>query len=316
MILPKPINLLIKEFLSERPVNEDSLSTYRRTLNVFVRWLTINDTADVRSPKKSDLIAWKNDMDRSGRSPLTVEGYLNVITFFFRWLESKFYYENISKGLKIKHAHRGHKKSYLNIDETCSLLNSLPSGTLIEKRNAAIINLLIRTGIRCIEVSRIDVCDIYPTPAGHVMKIQRKGHKEKDQRIGIHQECIDLIDSYLQDRRYVEAINMSGPLFVNHGHHYNHTELTSETISRIAVESLRRCGFKSKQTTAHSLRHTAAINALKAGATVFEVKEMLGHSSVNTTQIYLSAIEDETRVINPAARALNRYIKENEKKAI
>lgn len=311
MILPKPINILINEFLSERPITGGSIDTYKRTLNVFVLWMIKSGTADVRSPKKADLVSWKNHLIDTRHSMHTVENYLNVTIFFFKWLESKSYYQNIAEGLKNRQASRGHKKMYLTIEETCRLLGALPSSTVLEKRNAAIVNLLIRTGIRCVEVSRINVSDITPITGGHVMKIQRKGHKEKDQTIGLPNECVELIDSYLTDRGNV---NESDPLFINQGYHSMTTELTASTVSRIAVDALKRCGFKTKQTTAHSLRHTAAINALKAGATIFEVKEMLGHTSVNTTQIYLSAIEAETRLVNPAALHLNRYIKEHEEK--
>lgn len=312
MILQKPINILISEFLSERMITVQSVATYRRSLNVFVRWLTVSN-ADVRSPIKSDLVTWKKELQESGRSVLTVENYMKIVIFFFKWMESKSYYENVAKGLRNNHAYRGHRKQYLTIEQTCNLLGSLPSSTLIEKRNAAIINLLTRIGIRCIEVTRINIADIYPTTSGYVMKIQRKGHKEKDQAIGIPGECVDLISDYLTERG---RTNETDSLFANHGHHSDNAALSSSTVSRIAVGCLKQCGFRSKQMTAHSLRHTAAINALKAGATIFEVKEMLGHTSVNTTQIYLSAIEEETRLINPAVRVLNRYIREHNEKRI
>ena len=63
--------------------------------------------------------------------------------------------------------------------------------------------------------------------------------------------------------------------------------------------------------TCHSLRHTAAIRTLKAGADVYEVQQMLGHSDIKTTTIYLRAIEEETRVNNRAVRILDKVLSES-----
>ena len=82
-------------------------------------------------------------------------------------------------------------------------------------------------------------------------------------------------------------------------------------VSRMIKQRFKQIGIVDKRMTCHSLRHTAAIQALKAGADVYEVQQMLGHSDIKTTTIYLRAIEEETRVNNRAVRILDKVLSES-----
>jgi integrase/recombinase XerC len=64
-------------------------------------------------------------------------------------------------------------------------------------------------------------------------------------------------------------------------------------------------GLKSNTITAHSLRHTAAALSIKNGVGLYEVSKMLGHTSIQTTQIYTSVLDAETLQINPACLSLD-----------
>ena len=69
---------------------------------------------------------------------------------------------------------------------------------------------------------------------------------------------------------------------------------------------MKKVGLNDRYYTCHSLRHTAAVLSLKAGASIYDVQQMLGHKSIDTTRIYLRAIDAEKMLDNPAIRCLDK----------
>jgi integrase/recombinase XerD len=189
----------------------------------------------------------------------------------------------------------------LNVDQVKMLLDSDPK-TLIELRNYAIINLVLRSALRCVEISRINVEDVIRLPIGLSIKIMRKGHQNRDQEIGITQKALSPIDLYLVARGECQPTD---PLFANCSRHCINKGLSSSEVSRIISNELKFKKLSSKLITPHSLRHTAAINALKYGADLWDISKLLGHTNITTTQIYLEALTEETYKINPAAKTLD-----------
>ena len=110
--------------------------------------------------------------------------------------------------------------------------------------------------------------------------------------MGVTERVVAPIKEYLYQ---IDNLTESSPLFRNHSYVSHGTRITTLTISKIIKKYLRSIDIDSAKITAHSLRHTAAITALRNGATLSEVQHMLGHRSPNTTMIYLSAIEEELR---------------------
>ena len=299
----KGIKVLVSDYLSECDIVEVSAQTYSRTLNVFINWM-VTGSPDIRNPTKADIINFKKHLEKSGKTALTIDNYMKVLGLFFKWLASKGYHSDISKGTHHRKNYKGHRKGYLTIDQVVNLLKSLSTESLTKKRNTAIIQLMIRTGLRCIEVSRLSVSDIVSNDAGYSLRIQRKGHKEKDQVIGISPKVYDPIENYLIERKHFKE---SDPLFINH-HTTNPdaVSLSSVAISRIVMNILSNQGLSSKTITTHSLRHTCAVNAYKETLDIYAVQKMLGHTNIQTTQIYISSLEAETLRINPACIALDK----------
>lgn len=299
----KGINQLIEEFLSEQDICKLSSGTYHRILKVFVRWCVVSNV-DLSNPTKADVIRWKNELIKGNKSILTIDSYIKTIALFFKWLEIKGIYTDITKGLHRNKKYLGYRRSGLTADQVVKLLESLPLHTIWDKRNAAIINLMLRTGLRCVEVSRLLVSDLITlNPTGTALKIQRKGRIEKDCLMGISVKSFDPIQQYLLDRK---TFGNNDPLFLNHSHNKSRNlGLSSVAIGRIVMQELTRQGLKSDRITAHSLRHTAATLSIKSGVGLWEVSKMLGHSNISTTQIYASSIEQETLQVNPACQSLD-----------
>ena len=97
------------------------------------------------------------------------------------------------------------------------------------------------------------------------------------------------LEDYLRARKATPQ----GPLFTSLAHRNAGQRLTTKSISRIIKAHLTAAGLVSDRITAHSLRHTAATEALKAGATIQETQQFMRHTNINTTLIYAHNLEKE-----------------------
>ena len=293
----KLINDLVDEFISEMDSKSYVQKNTRWVLNRFVTWM-VKSGVDVRNPRRADVIHYKQAIIDEGKTPTTVNRYLAPVRSFFAWLERNGTYTNIAAGIKSPKDDRNFIKDYLKPEQVIQLLNSIPTDRITGLRDYAMINLMVCTGIRRVEVMRLTVADLQQIDGEMVLNIQRKGRTYKE-KIKIEPEVYEPIERYLVERK--SFVN-SDPLFANHSRHAHNT-ISKEMLSRIVKRYLFNISTSTKL-TCHSLRHSAAINLLTAGRSIYDIKELLGHESVNTTQMYLRAIEAERRYNNPVSRDL------------
>jgi integrase/recombinase XerC/integrase/recombinase XerD len=307
----KPILELMDEFLANQDIRDTARKRYRENLQMFISWLTRN-CEDVKNPKRSEVIRYKEHLIQSGKAATTIDTYLVPVRKFFRYLEEEHIYDDIAAGVHSPKRYLGYRKMYLKAEQVDDLLNSIERSSLTGKRNYAIINLMVNTGMRCVEISRMDLCDITPAKTGFVLMVQGKGHIAKDRSINITESLMFPIHNYLIERKDLNGTN-NPPMFVNHNYATTGKRFTQLSISKIIKRYLRAIDIDDKKITAHSLRHTAAINAIKAGASVIQVQSMLGHRNSSTTDIYLRALEAETAEEGTAIRLLGDYYKRAQK---
>ena len=297
----KSVNEIISEFLSYQDVNDLSRKEYKSVINYFTRWVVINGL-DFYRLKKSDILRYKSDMLHKKLSVYTIGLYLTVVRKLFDFLCQEGHYEdNIALGIKSPKKDREYRKGYLSTEQVKQLLGIINRDTIAGKRDYAIVSLMVRTGVRRVEVCRMKVGDI--TNEEHTLiSLQRKGKVDKSCKIGVTGKVLDAIHDYLVCR---DSMSEDSPLFVTHKKGYASQGVSDFMISRMIKRYLCMINLDDKHYTCHSLRHTAAILSLKAGASIYDVQQMLGHTSIETTRIYLRAIDAEKRVDNAAIRRLD-----------
>jgi integrase/recombinase XerD len=283
----KPILQLMDDFLANQDIRENSRKKYRDNLHVFIGWITRN--GDVKNITRETIISYKKWLIESGRSPSTVDNYLASVRQFFKYLADEDIHKNVTVGVKSPKKGEGYSKEYLKVNQVNSLLASINRSTTQGLRDYAIINLMVRTGMRCIEVARADVRDLRLEDGRWMFYIQGKGRWSKDRALGVTDKIVSPIAAYIGEHLLQE----DSPMFLNHSYVSKRTRITTVTISKIIKKYLRSIGIDTVKVSAHSLRHTAAITALKSGADILAVKSMLGHNKVETTMIYQRALEEE-----------------------
>lgn len=288
----------VGEFLKEQDVKDTSRNTYRRAITQFFFFMSNNN----RIPEGSDILEYKQFLNKEGLSAYTINAYLVVVRKFFAWTESKKIYPNIAKTIKGMKSPRGFRKECLTNEQISRVLMRINSSTIQGKRDFAIVNLLLRTGLRTIEIQRANIGDMLRVIDEAKLYIQGKGRDTKDEYVVLTYGALKPILTYLNDRRVIDT---NEPLFASVSDRNCGNRMTTRSISRLVKEALKTAGIDDKRLSAHSLRHTAITNALLGGATLQEVKTMARHSNINTTLIYSHNLE---RMANPAERVIDKYM--------
>lgn len=292
---------LIEQFANDQDVAENSRNLYQRNVKSFIRWVQAQGKS-VDYLKKSDIIEYKQWLFDKKYSTLTIDNYLTSIRKFYQWLDTNDHYNDITVGIRNPKKYKGYKKDPLSIEQVNELLKSINRITIKGKRDYAIINLMLRSGIRTCEVTALDISDVEPNKDGYYLHVVRKGSQGNKTKISITDKAFDAINDYLVERNDNDD---NKPLFTVISHNKRNQRITTAGLSQLIKQRLIKADIKSKKITAHSFRHTAAMNALKAGASLHEVQLFLGHTSPNTTQLYIRAIEEERRLNNTPGKLLD-----------
>ena len=176
IVSPQRIEDLVDSFINSQDVKLSSKLLYRRTLKQYFNWVTKKSylLSEIARPQ---LLEYKDELLLSGMSSLTVGSYITSVRRFYEWTEANKSYPNVAKGIKTPKRKQQFKKQPLLPAQATALLSYYQDKAL---RDYAIINLLLRTGLRTIEVIRASVEDITFKGSQRVLLIKGKGRDEKD----------------------------------------------------------------------------------------------------------------------------------------
>ena len=285
------IDELIDSFIQAQDVKQSSKLLYKRTLKQYLNWVE-QKAYNLSEISRAHILQYKEELIGSGMSSLTVGSYITSVRRFYEWTEANKFYPNVAKGIKTPKRKQQFKKQPLLPAQATALLNYYQDKAL---RDYAIITLLLRTGLRTIEVIRASVEDIVFKGSQRVLLIHGKGRDEKDNFVILTDKTYQPIAQYLATRGNIKG---SEPLFTSTSNNSKGERLTTRSISYIAKEGLKAIGLDERSYTAHSLRHTTAVNILRAGGSLETAQFTLRHSNPATTQIYTATLNEERRLQN------------------
>ena len=282
---------LLSYFVSTQDVKESSRRLYSRTLKLFFEWVEEKGKV-IAGLTRTDILEYKEELFGKGLSSLSVASYLTSLRKFYEWAEAEKLYPNIVKGVKTPRRVQTFKKQHLTEEKSGELLSHFESLSL---RDYAIVNLILRTGLRTIEVVRADVGDITFKGGRRILRVWGKGHDTKDDFVVLTDKTYEPIKRYLDTRKGAKPTE---PLFSSDSHRNSGERLTTRTISGLCKGGLKAIGLDGREFTAHSLRHTTAVTILKNGGDITQAQNVLRHTSPTTTQIYVESIKEELRLQN------------------
>ena len=299
--VPVTFDSFVQQFLQSLDVRESSRNTYKRQIQEFLLWCR---KKNLFALKREDILRYKEALSKEKKlAALTICGYLTAVRKFFEWLEAMQIYPNIARGIKGPKRKLGFKKDSLTVEQVKFFLSSISRNTLSGLRDYAMLNLMIRTGLRTIEIARACKEDITHQGGATVLLIQGKGRDSKDDLVMLTDNALRPIKEYLKARGKVRD---EDPVFASHSTKNHGEALTTRSISRIVKNRLKDMGIIDSRLTAHSLRHTAITLSLLAGATPQEARAMARHSDINTTLIYAHNI---SRIKQAPEKKIDDFLK-------
>jgi len=289
----KTVEGLIEEFLSQHSVRKNSRDRYRKSLKQFLIWTKGRNISQIN---RAAILDYKEDLlnktleDGNKMSPLTVGAYLVAVRLFYDYLNQEYNIKNVAKGIKMKRSNK-FERAALNEEQCAKLLLHFESeGDL---RDYAIVNLLLRTGMRTIEIVRANIEDVSQIQGKNCLFVQGKGRDDKKDFVLLTEKALLPIKSYIAERGVIAP---KDPLFTSTSNNNRGERLTTKTISTLVKSGLIAIGLSGKEYTAHSCRHSAASIMLDRGESLERVQEVLRHTNSQTTKGYVHKANEKRRI--------------------
>lgn len=271
---------LFIDYLKEKKnASESTVSSYRCDLKKLERYLKEHGIEDVQSVTPTNLNSYVLYLEKQGLSTATVSRNVASMKAYFHYA---YYNRKIEKDptetIKAPHIEKK-APGILSMEETIRLLEQPSGSTPKEQRDRAMLELLYATGVRVTELISMKLTDIHLS-MNYI--ICRDGEKERVIPFG--ENARKAIERYLSDGR--EALLKEAEseyLFVN----CSGKMMSRQGFWKLVKRYAQKAGIMA-DITPHTLRHSFAAHLVQNGADLKSVQEMLGHSDIATTQIYLN----------------------------
>ena len=261
-------------FVSQvKNLSENTTKSYERDLKklyLFLEKLNITNYSDI---KEEICSAWIGDLYSQNNKPKSIQRHLSSAKGFFRFLKKNNLISSSPFELVTAPKSSNTLPDVLSPEDVEQLLNFKPSNT-IEIRDMAMVELMYSSGLRVSETVNINISDFEENMS--FLRVIGKGSKTRLVPMG--RFAINAINNWLNERMKIS--NNTDALFLN------------SKGSRLSVRSiqlrLKKMAIKQglPPVHPHMLRHSFATHMLESSGDLRTIQELLGHSSLSTTQIY------------------------------
>lgn len=280
MVLSELIDEYLLYLSAIRGLSENTVISYRNDLEQLKIFLT--PSIDVKTITKENLMLSIGELSRQKKSAATVNRFIAALRTMFSYAY-KYHYVEKNPSLELKTVKIPKKiPNFMTGQEVKTLCNQPKENELLwETRDYAIFTMLYSSGCRASEIINLKLSDFMDN--FHSAIVTGKGNKQR--KVYFDEESRKALGLYIQDRKKILLMNKvdepTNQLFINQKGHPLTTGGLRYILTRYSgVEGTNR------HINPHAFRHTFATTMLNNGADVRVVQEMLGHSSISTTQRY------------------------------
>ena len=275
----------LKEFLNyiqfERGYSAHTVTAYQHDLENFLNFIYKYDSILLKDFGKIDRQAIRHFLGKEyeeGNSAKTVARRLASIKSLFNYLvQAEVICDNPAIHIKTP---KVEKKipTFVQENKIEDLMKMPDAVTLIGKRDRAILELFYATGIRLNELAGLNIGSV--NPQEKLLRVLGKGNKERIVPFG--KPAKNALESYLRKRGKSWASPQQTPLFTGRGE----KRIAVRTIQQRVNIYLKAVLGGRTGASPHTLRHTFGTHLLENDADIRSIQELLGHSSISSTQIY------------------------------
>ena len=276
---------ILKEFLiyisKERNYSHHTLKAYERDLVKFAKFLELYHSKSLIDLNQVDRGIIRQFMGKEfdeGLSSKTVARRLASIKSFFNYLiQIELIVDSPASHIKSPKVEKNIPK-FIHVNKIKYLMEIPDKNSLIGKRDIAILELFYATGMRLSELVSLNIGSVNSND--NLVRVLGKGNKERIIPFG--NKAKDALEIYLKDRGLSWLSNQNVPLFSTK----NNKRISIRTVQIRMNKYLSQVLGTQKGASPHVLRHTFGTHLLDNDADIRSIQELLGHSSISSTQIY------------------------------
>lgn len=293
----------------ERGLSPNTLAAYRRDLVRYAQYLQLRRIErfdQVATSDVNDFQRWLStgDADHAALSPASVARTIVAVRNLHRFaLADGLVGQDPAADLEVPKLGKRLPKA-LAVEQVQALLETLDGESVEGLRDRALLELLYGTGARVSEVCDLDVDDLTRVLADPRAGLRLTGKGDKQRAVPLGSYARDAVEAWLVRGRplWQQKASTPGPALLLNS---LGRRLSRQSAHAILQKAARAAGLEA--VSPHSLRHSFATHLLDGGADVRVVQELLGHSSVTTTQIYTMVTVEHLREVylgaHPRARS-------------
>lgn len=285
----------LRHLVVELGLSDNTVQAYRRDLLRYQEYLGSRGIGSLAEVTRVDVEEFRRHLDHIGLAPASVTRCVVAVRNLHRFaVGSGQLQADVTAGMSPGTRSRRLPKA-LSMDQVESLLAAPDTSTVEGLRDAALLELLYGTGARVSEVCALDVDDIRPVLDDPDLGLRLIGKGDKERIVPLGSYAAKAVDAWLIRGRpaWAEIGNGEHALLLN----TRGRRLSRQSAWAVIRRAGEAAGLDVEHLSPHSLRHSYATHLLDGGADVRVVQELLGHSSVTTTQIYTLVTADHLREV-------------------
>lgn len=268
-----------------RLYSKKTVASYEYDLKDYALFLEKNNLT-IKDDNDKTLKLYLNYVYDKKISNKSISRHLSSLRTYYDFLKKEnIVTENIFKNVKNPKIEKT-IPNFISHDKLNEIFTSFNDSNL-DIRNRLVIELLYATGLRVGELVNIKIKDI--DFGAQSIKVLGKGSKER--YVFYNNTTKEVLKKYLVVRKKIQKKENDYLLLNDKG-----TPIKEASVRKIIQTTLMKCGIKSK-ITPHTFRHTFATDLLNQGLDLVNVKELLGHASLNTTSIYTHITNDRIKEV-------------------
>lgn len=286
--LDQTVERYVRDIGVEKNLSPLTLRNYRQDLGEFARFVDERDLP-LDQVDRHTVRAYLAELANRGMARGSVIRKVSTIKGFFTYLERE-QVVPVNRLLALRSPKKPQRlPSFLRMPQIEALLNAPERDTPQGQRDRAILELLFSGGLRVSELVDVDLKDL-----GDEAELVVRGKGNKERRVFIGRPARAAIKGYLRDGRpqLLSGKARSGALFLNR----DGGRLSVRSVQKLVRSYAVKAGIE-QRAYPHLLRHSFATHMLDNGAELRVVQELMGHSNVNTTQIYTHVTEQRQKEV-------------------
>ena len=292
MLLDKNLIKHFSDYLRlEQSLSDNTIEAYCHDIELFRQYLEDSGQScsitEITHHDIEDFFAKLYDLGIAASSQARI---LSGLKSFFKYLLQEKICEADPTMLVSSPSIGRHIPDVLSYEEIVSMMDCIDLSQQFGHRNKAIIEVMYGCGLRVSEVISLNISDIYAKD--EFIKVFGKGSKERLVPIG--NKTLHELMLYVKGERLHQDIKpkFSDKVFIS----ARGTSLTRQSVFLLVKRLAEQAGIK-KTISPHTLRHSFATHLIEGGADLRAVQQMLGHSSITTTEIYTHISDEYLRQI-------------------